>query len=71
MWFHSLSSTVWAAIVLDIVWVPHSEGTNPGFGLEGFESFRLFQKGFASPSPKNFGLESGFGFESFESFRLF
>ena len=46
-----------------------SEGTNPGFGLEGFESFRLFQKAFASSSLKNFGLESGFGFESFESFR--
>ena len=38
-----------------------------GFGLEGFESFKLFQKGFASPSPKNFGLEYGFGFESGES----
>ena len=37
-----------------------SEGTKPGFGLEGFESFRLFQKGFASSSPKNFGLEFGF-----------
>ena len=35
-----------------------SEGTNPGFGLEGLESFRLFQKGFASSSPKFFGLES-------------
>ena len=41
-----------------------SERMNAGFGLEGFESFRLFQKGFVSPSPKNFGLESGFGFES-------
>ena len=45
-----------------ILW--SSEGTNPGFGLEGFESFRLFQEGFASSSPKNFGLESGFRFES-------
>ena len=39
-----------------------------GFGLEGFESFKLFQKGFASPSPENLGLESWLGFESFSLF---
>ena len=39
-----------------------------GFGLEGFESFKLFQKGLASPSPKIFRLESWLGFESFRLF---
>ena len=50
-----------------------------GFGLKGFESFKLFRKGFASPSPQNFGLVAslvkqqilGFGLEGFESFKLF
>ena len=48
--FHA--SRIWRAVVLPL----NSDGTNPGFGFEGFETFRLFRKWSADHESENFWL---------------